>query len=91
MLLMVFTVLLPYGVGKINEYMQNHNWSDPKNMKSENLKDKLKYMIYKVIHLMQNIYKICSFLNFLKFMITSSKRNVAERILGVGMGRIDPD
>jgi hypothetical protein len=89
---MIFTVFLPYFVTKASEYISRNNWSDPRNWRAgSTLKDRLKYVLAKLLTILSNIYKVVSLINLVLFFVTHSKRTVAERLLNINLERIDPE
>jgi hypothetical protein len=88
-LLMVFTVFVPYFITKLNDKISSENWNDVRKSNAS-LKGKIKYLIAKIIGLLNNLFKVTSFINMIMFFVSHAKRNVAERILGIEMERIDP-
>jgi len=54
-------------------------------------KAKIKYLFAKIIGFLNNLFKVTSLINMIMFFVSHAKRNVAERILGINMERIDPN
>ena len=55
------------------------------------MKDKLKYLCSRLLNWANNIFKLATLLNLLLFFVTHQKRSLAERLLGIGLERIDPE
>lgn len=89
-LLMVFTVFLPYVITKLNDKISSDNWNDAR-QSSVTWKAKMKYLFARIIGLLNNLFKVTSLINMIMFFVSHAKRNVAERILGIKMERIDPN
>lgn len=54
-------------------------------------KPKIKYVFARIIGLLNNLFKVTSMINMIMFFVSHAKRNVAERILGIDLERIDPN
>ena len=54
-------------------------------------KAKIKYLFAKIIGFLNNLFKVTSLIKMIMFFVSHTKRNVAERILGINMERIDPN
>lgn len=74
---MLCSVFLPYLQEKLTDVVERANWSDPSNLRSSKLVDKLKYFIgAKLLPFINKLAKLFELVNFLAFM---TKRKLVVR------------
>jgi hypothetical protein len=74
----------------MNDLIQKRNWIDNKYKRSAKFADKLKYIFAKVLNILNNMFKVASFVNLVLFFVTHKMRTIPERLLGITMSKIDP-
>ena len=90
----MLTVFLPYAVAKLKDVVERGNWSNPRHAwgkKDVPLAKRLRFLAARVLQWGLNLFSVASLLNLLLFFWTHARRNLAERLLGVGLERIDPE
>ena len=78
----VFKVILPYLIEKLRDFMQMNDWAKRPESDST-LKDRLKFLFYRLVDKLTQLYKLLSLLHLLWFFSKGKRRSLIELLLGI--------